>query len=254
MTTQFDNPPAASVRTYLIYVVLDTSESMRVPKPGTQQRSAPLDHFIDLFPRMIRELAANPVTNNLAAVSVLAFNDDAEVLRPMTPLDRAVPIGKPRIGFGTDYAGVLKFLVAQHVKDVRAVKQDRSRDGYNVDVARPWIFFVTDGRPFAHDADQAKAEWMQYREQLTDPPTEARIVAIGLPGADEDVLWWLATGNEHGLRRNAFISDQRRADPKELSVSVVDAIKSSISASARTGLLSIRTPVGMRRIDGPTNG
>jgi uncharacterized protein YegL len=240
-----DSARAASVRTYLIYVVLDTSESMRKPRPG----GAPQEHFIRLIPKMLRELADHPVTNSLASVSVVAFNDHPEVLRPMTSLYQAAPIRQPTLGYGTDYAAVLKFLVGQHPKDVREIKLSRSRDDYNVDVARPWIFFVTDGRPYANEADQEMSEWSGYRERLCESPIGARIVAIGLPGADRETLWHLATGSENGTR-NAFISD-RDTNPGALPKSVVDAIKSSISASASTGRLTIRTPVGMQRIEGP---
>ncbi|GAA4443781.1 vWA domain-containing protein [Phytohabitans houttuyneae] len=247
-----DGARTAKVRTYLIYVVLDTSESMRRPWPEAPQDGGSQAHFVRLIPRMLRELADHPVTNKLASVSVLAFNDEPEILRPMTSLDQPAAIRPPRLGYGTDYARVLRFLADQHRKDVRAVQQSRMRDGYTVDVARPWIFFVTDGRPFARERNQSMDEWMGHRRRLTDEPVGARLAAIGLPGAERDILWHLATGSEDG-RRNAFIAD-RRTNPKELSESVVDAIKSSISTSASTGLLTIRTPVGMRRIEGPRHG
>jgi uncharacterized protein YegL len=240
------------VRTYLIYVVLDTSESMRRPRRGEAQHGAPQQHFVRLIPQMLRELSSHPVTNSLASVSVLAFNDEPEILRPMTALNQAAAIGKPRLGYGTDYAAVLKFLVAQHRKDVQQVKLSRLRDDYGVDVAKPWVFFITDGRPFANDANQEESAWMHHRDQLAGGAINARIAAIGLPGADRDVLWKLSTGNDNGTR-NAFISN-RSTNARELSESVVAAIQSSITTSASVGLLTIRTPVGMERIEGPRNG
>jgi len=248
-TASFEGARSARIRTYLIYIVLDTSESMRTPARGAAPQDAPLQHFVNLIPRMLRDLADSPVINSIASVGVLAFNDRPEVLRPMTSLVQAVAIGKPRLGYGTDYASVLKFMVEQHPKDVRAVNLGRAREGLTVDVARPWVFFITDGRPYARSANQETAEWMVHRDRLVNLPIGARIAAIGLPGADRDTLWELATGDDNGSR-NAFISD-RRTTPRELSGSVVDAIQQSIGMSTSAGMLTIESPVGMRRIDRP---
>ena len=146
-TAPVEDAREARVATYMIYVVLDTSESMRRPARGETQFGPPQQHFIRLIPQMLRELSSHPVTSSLASISVLAFNDEPEILRPMTPLDRPAAVAKPRLGYGTDYAAVLRFMVTQHGKDVRAVKLHRLRDGYGVHVAKPWIFFITDGRP-----------------------------------------------------------------------------------------------------------
>lgn len=241
----------AHVVTYLIYIVLDTSESMRRPQPGTSLGS-PVEHFTRLIPRMLRQLADHPVSNSLASVSVIAFNDEAEVLRLMSPLHQPVPIRRPRMGYGTDYAAVLKFLVEQYPKDVRAEKRRRSNADYGTAIARPWIFFITDGRPYAKGADQPPSAWIGYRDQLADPPVGARIVSLGLAGADETTLWLVATGHENGVR-NAFIAD-RSTNPLELTTSVVSAIERSIATSVSTGNLAIRTPAGMLRIEGTNRG
>jgi uncharacterized protein YegL len=236
------------VRTYLIYVVLDTSASMRRAAPGQERLGAPLDHFVTLIPRMLHRLADNPIISNVAAVGVVAFNDRPEVLRPMTSLEQAVAIGRPRRGDGTDYAAVLTFLAKQHPVDVQSVNLTRAHEGLTADAARPWIFFITDGRPYANKKNQPQEVWRAARDQLTREPIGARIAAIGLPGADQDVLWELSTGDDQG-NRNAFISD-RRTTPGELAGSVMDAIQKSIAMSASAGLLTIESPVGMHRITG----
>lgn len=242
---------SSTIRCYLIYVVLDTSESMRRPNPRSgstrhDPRNTPLGQFVRLIPRMLRDLADNPIINNVAAVSLVAFNDAPEILRPMSSLRHAVNIAAPRVGYATDYAAVLRFMVDQYPRDVREVCLERQRADYVVQTARPWVFFITDGRPYADGADQPAEEWLTHRKQLVEGEIRARVVAIGLPGADEDVLWRLATGNEREMR-NAFIAS-RRTDPGELARSVVEAIGRSISASTRSGTLTISPPAGMRRI------
>jgi uncharacterized protein YegL len=249
MTTMFENAPAPSVPAYMIYLVLDTSKSMWRPARGGGPESVPMNQFVRRIPRMLRTLADHPVTNKLASVSVLAFNDQPEILRPISSLEQAAAIASPSQGFGTDYASMLKFLVGQHRKDVREVKKSRGRHDYSVDIARPWIFVITDGRAYAQRANQRDSEWLRERDRLTAPPIEARIVTLGLPGADVDALWLLATGDEAG-KRNAFIArDPEHSDA--LSKSVIDAIGSSISTSAGSGTLTIKTPAGMDRVEGP---
>jgi uncharacterized protein YegL len=249
VTTLFENVPAPSVQAYMIYVVLDTSKSMWLPRRAGSPDSVPVKQFIRRIPRMLRVLADHPVTNKLASISVVAFNDTQEILRPISSLEQAATISNPSFGLGTDYAGLLKFLVGQHRKDVRQVKKSRSREGYGVDIARPWIFVITDGRAFAQRRNQADSEWLREHGRLIAPPVEARIVTLGLPGADDDALWMLATGDESG-KRNAFIA-RSPEHSDELSKSVIDAIGSSISTSAGSGTLTIKTPVGMDRVEGP---
>jgi uncharacterized protein YegL len=246
-----DGARMSRVRTYLIYLVLDTSESMRRPSREAPQHGNAQEHFQRLIPKMIQQLSRHPVIHSQAAVSVVAFNDEPDVLRPMTALNRSAAISVPREGYGTDYAAVLKFLGTQHTKDARKVKLDRVQDNYTVEVASPWIFFITDGRPGNSERDQELSEWIGYRDALVNEPTGARIVAIGLPGADRDTLYRLATGQPTGAR-TAVIAE-RGSNLQELSQSVVRAIEASISTSTSTGLLTINTPVGMHRVDGPAS-
>jgi uncharacterized protein YegL len=237
---------------YLIYVVLDTSLSMRKPDPGARRadRDAPLPHFIRLIPQMLFALADDPYVNSVAAVGVLAFNDRPEVLRSMTTLQRPANIKEPRVGHGTDYAAVLRFMVDGHPSDVQAVRAERRRTdpAYEIRMARPWVFFITDGRPFAKGARQPEEEWLGYRDRLAGGAIQARVVTMGLPGAEEEVLWQLATGDEQGTR-NAFITN-RSMSAGELATSVIQAITKSITASTPTGILTIDPPYGMRRIIG----
>lgn len=248
-TTAYDEVPAASVPAYLIYIVLDTSKSMwRTPRGGNPA-STPMEVFKRNIPRMLLKLALDPLVNQLTSISVVAFNDRPEVLRPIGSLEHAATIRPPSKGFGTDYRGVLRFLIGQHRKDVRDVKLSRARENYPIDVARPWIFFITDGRAYAQGVDQPDSAWLPERDELAGPPIGARVVTLGLPGADEDALWLLATGDDHGSR-NAFIANDPR-DTVALSAGVCTAIGSSIGASTGSGTLIIKPPPGMSQVRGP---
>ncbi|GAA3300443.1 VWA domain-containing protein [Dactylosporangium vinaceum] len=247
---------AMVLRYYMVYIVLDASLSMRIDlRTGEVDpedlRNTPLGQFTGLLVPMLFQLAENPVVNSLISVGVVAFNDRAEALRDMSTLTRPSVIRSPSRGRSTDYAAVLRHLVDHHGPDAARVRQERKRPEAVITTARPWVFFVTDGRPYANGRDQNIDEWMPHREALTGGDIKARIVTIGLRGAHEDTLWRLATGGD-GPTRNAFIARQD-ADPAALSSSVVKAIRHSITrslSSGGSGTVLFEVPEGMRRIDG----
>jgi hypothetical protein len=120
---------------------------------------------------------------------------------------------------------------------------------YRTKVARPLIFFITDGAPFARGDYQRPQEWMPYREKIVAEPVQARIAAIGLRGAHQATLYAIATGK--GRERNAFIADPRdEGTGDSLAESVITVIDRSIKLSVRAGEMVIDEPRGMRRVDG----
>lgn len=242
-------------RYYLIYLVLDASLSMRLhlrtgrPNPDGSLRHTHLGQFTDLIPRMLRILSEHPVVNTLASISVVGFNDVVQVLRPMSTLGRPSAIAAPPEGDATDYAAVLRFLGRQYHRDVRSVHRERHRPNERVVTASPWIYFITDGRPYTGRRRQPPEEWLPHRDALVEGEAGARLVALGLHGASREPLWRLATGTGDGVR-NAFIASPD-ADPGSLADSIVSAIGDSISDSmtsdsAETLLIDI--PDGMERI------
>ncbi|MEV4412056.1 hypothetical protein [Catellatospora sp. NPDC049609] len=250
--TRYDEQPQ-----YLIYIVLDTSMSMRThPKLGPvrepdQMRHTPLGMFADALPPMLARLCAKTMVAGSASVCLVAFNDEPETLLPMTPLSETFSIGSPRIGHATDYAKAFGYLTRLHpadVETVRRVKQAQVRPGVRIGVASPWIYFITDGKPAIGREEQPRHQWLGARDTLVRSQS-ARIVTIGLPGADEGVLWDVSTGD--GDRRNALIAEGPLT-PRALADMVSSVISASIVTSTRIGVLTIENiPEGMRRIARP---
>jgi hypothetical protein len=89
------------------------------------------------------------------------------------------------------------------------------------------------------------SDWLPIRDRLGT--AGARIAALGLSGADETVLWKLATGNHSA--RNAFIARPGEAI-QELAENVAGEIIRSIAASVQQGEMVISSPRGMRRVGG----
>jgi uncharacterized protein YegL len=249
-------PRSEERKQYLIYIVLDTSKSMRMV-PGTDRparnreelRLTQMGRFSTIIPQLLYDLSQIPTVAPRSSFCVVAFNDVPEELLPPTSLQDALTIKAPSLGTATDYAKVLCELADKHPERATATLRRKQRElgpGTEVEVARPWIFFITDGRPTVGDQYQSDREWQAERERLTGPPIGARIAAIGLPGADERVLWELSTGDKR--ERNAFIA-KPDLDPALLATSVGELISRSVKASLRLGQLVIQEPPDMRRID-----
>ncbi|MEW2429763.1 VWA domain-containing protein [Micromonospora sp. NPDC047644] len=235
----------AERKKYPIYILLDVSESMRRAAPG---RPAPLTEFRQMIPDLMMALADSSALTGTAWIRVIAFGDRPVPLCPMTSLAEKVTVKSPPDSVETDYTAALRYLHEQVGPDLRRIEAHGVRRDYRTKVARPLVFFVTDGAPYAGRRYQSPAEWLPYRDRLVEPPVEARIAAIGLVGAHPPTLWAMATGQAGG-KRNAFVADHD-ASGDGLARSVIDVIQRSITLSVRAGDMVIDTPRGMHRVDG----
>jgi uncharacterized protein YegL len=232
-------------KNYPIYILLDVSASMRAGAPGGP---TPQDEFERMIPDLIMSLADSRSLAKAAWISVIAFGDRAELLCPMTSLTRPPFVRSPHAGRHTDYATALRFLCERIQPDRDAIEAYGAGQDYRTKVARPLVFFITDGAPFAAGRYQHPQEWIPYRERIVMAPVEARIATIGLDGAHRGTLYSLATGKPGG-ERNAFIADPAdRAAGDSLAASVINVIERSIKLSVRAGEMVIDEPHGMRRV------
>jgi hypothetical protein len=157
-------------------------------------------------------------------------------------------VRSPHEGRHTDYAAALGFLTARIGPDRTAI--EAAGADYRTRMARPLVFFITDGAPYAAGRYQRPDEWLPARDRLVAPPVEARIAAIGLEGAHGGTLRALATGQGDG-ERNAFLADPAdRSSGDSLAAGVINVIERSIRLSVRAGELVIDEPRGMRRVHG----
>lgn len=235
--------PLSTVQIRPMYVLLDVSESMRTPY--REGEAAPLDVFSPLLADLALDLSEIPGLHPAVWLAILAFSDEVEPLRELAPLFPRSTLGRPpKDGDQTDYARTLRYLHDHYSLDVKRIHEAVRLQGEIAGLARPLIFVITDGAPFACGRPQAAEVWRRWRQQLVEPPIEAHIAAIGLVGASEPTLWNLATGDPR--QRNAFIADEGIA-ADALAKSVIRAIGRSISRSVRMGEMVIEVPSGMRR-------
>lgn len=228
---------------YRIYVMVDVSSSMqRIPEGETQ---SPHDRFLLLVPDLTLTLMESPQVRTTCWLSIVAFNETAHLVLPIAPLRQPPAVGELPRGGQTDYAAALQFLSERIRTDAGAIRNGAAQRSTEVELARPLVFFISDGKPQVSRAFQSEAEWVPIRDAITNGSSGARIAAIGLDGADETVLWKLATGdNEH---RNAFIATNEMSSTK-LAETILLAIRRSVQASVLAGDMVIETPDGMRRI------
>lgn len=226
-----------------VYLLLDSSESMW--RPGSDGHSS-MDVFLPMVGRLVQDLCEIPKVKTGVWLSALAFSDDVEVLRPMTPLvhgNQHIP--RPRRGGGTDYTRALAHLADHYPVDQAQIRLGAERIGCEALVRRPLVFIITDGAPYSAGRRQPDNAWKGERERVISAAMNAWIAVVSIRVAHEGTLWELATGREYG-KRNAFLAEPD-APADKLSASVRQCMAVSISRSVQKGERVMGEPQGMRR-------
>jgi uncharacterized protein YegL len=121
---------------------------------------------------------ADPVAAERVWVSVIGMADTPRVLQPLRPAIELVDVDERSRCAETNFGPVFDLLRATVDRDVSALKRNRRA------VARPVVFFVSDGRPTDRDA------WPAAFAAIADPTWTARpeVIAFGVGSADPDTL------------------------------------------------------------------
>jgi len=223
---------------YRFYIVLDLSRSM-----GTRPASggaSPDEKLREVIPRLVSEVAYGMPTVALQAwLSVITFNDHAKVIQPLTAagmIDKMPAL--PEVAGWTDLAAALNFVADRIERDANEVRLPPGRTWSN----HPVVFLLTDGHPEVEGKRQTDEAWQAPRQRLTTSQ-HANIVTLGFRGADERVLWEVATNGDQGAM--AYVADGTM-NPEQLLPAISDAIVSSIAFTAGKERLIFDLPSGMR--------
>lgn len=219
---------------YPWYIVCDESVSMS---------GDPIAAVNDALPELHAEIASNPVISHKTRLSIIAFSDGATVELPLSNLADIESVPVLEVRGGTSYAAAFKLLRTQIESDMQMLKAAGSR------VARPAVFFFTDGEP-----TDGPGEWERAHAALIDPTFKWRpnIVSFAAgAGANEDTLKSVAT-------KAALIAPPGVSPAKALAEFVGLLTKSMI---ASVGAPPVYPPAGSAAtdhdlVDGvfPTNG
>lgn len=122
-----------------ICLVLDASGSMSTPTPSGKTRLKELNEGLDQF---LRELLDDTNARRSAEVCIIAFSNDAELIRdfaPLTPDHLGTEVAS--CGGGTSLGSGLK--LALELLDRRKTEYQNA----GVDYYQPWLVVITDGEP-----------------------------------------------------------------------------------------------------------
>ena len=157
-----------TVNVFPLYVVIDESSSMA---------GASIDAVNDGIVELFDEISADPIIDAKVRVGIIAFNDSARVLFPLTQLSDVTQIPECVASGSTSYANVFKLLRNELEKDLDSLKNQFS-------VFRPLIFFFSYGTPNSND------NWRDELNKLIDPTFKfsPNIVSFGVEGADKSVI------------------------------------------------------------------
>ena len=173
------------------YIVCDEGSSM------TDEAIAAVNEGImELF----KVINGDPILDSKARVSVITFSDHVEIMLSLTQSSEIeiVP-GCLRSDNPSSYTSIFRHLKSQIEMDIALLRSQ----GFVVQ--RPWIFFMTIGKPVVED-------WRDSLKQLTDVNFlfHPYIVSFGVSGADPAVIKEVSTPLSVGAGRKesfAFLSE-----------------------------------------------
>ena len=162
------------------YIVCDESSSMAGPAIYAVNAG-----IMELFDA----LNTDPLLDARALAGIVAFNDTARLLLPMSRLSQVTQIPVCVASGTSSYAAAFRLLRTQLETDVAALQQQ-------FNVHRPCVFFMSDGAP-------NNENWRAELSKLTDPSFmfSPNIVSFGFAGAEKSVIaevahWGSRTGTK----------------------------------------------------------
>lgn len=183
-------------------------------------------------------LESHPMTASKVRFSVIGFNNQADVVLPMSDLREVEAMEELVASGGTSYAAAFRLLKSIIEADVRSLKEQ----GYMVH--RPAVFFLSDGVP-----TDSIYEWETALAELTSSsfPAHPNIIAFGMGDADERVIAKVATKDGFAFR-HAGSSDLGQA-VADFMEALTRSIIASGSAVAQGQPLQIPKPAGFLTIE-----
>jgi uncharacterized protein YegL len=192
------------------YLVFDTSYSM------LQFQKVLNDTVEELY----NTLAASPSVGEFAHVSIVNFNEDAQVVVEMTDLGELQALPQFTCGGRTNYGKAFRLLRDRIEHDVPALLAQGKA------VLRPAVFFMTDGLPSDKD-------WHAAFTSLVDKswPRYPHVITYGFGEAKPEVLAKVAT-------KAAFLANEQTTDKSAITKVLANMVRTLV-ASAKAEHLRI---------------
>ncbi|MFI6099367.1 VWA domain-containing protein [Lentzea sp. NPDC051213] len=203
---------AAKTKCLPTYLVFDTSGSM-------EKHTQTLNDTLEFLYNSVVE---SPRVSEFAHMSIISFNNHAEVVVEMTDIQDLQAIPQFTCSGRTNYGAAFD-LVRQRI-DEDIPRLSASGKG----VLRPAMFLMTDGIP-----TDEEATWDRAFKNLTakDWRRHPHVISWGFGNADRDVLARVAT-------KGAFMADAQTQE-KEAITEVIASMVRTLVASAKAEQLQI---------------
>lgn len=214
------------------YLVCDESGSMA---------GQAIDAINKSLPELHAEIGSNPAVADKTRFCMIGFNNQADVLLPLSDLSTLTAMPKLSSSGGTNYKAAFEALKTTIDSDVRNLKQ-----AGNV-VYRPAVFFLSDGHPNRND-------WQTAHQALTDVNWSSRpnILAFGFGSADEQIIRQVATVRAFIADNTIGPADALREFAQSLIRSIVNSATPSPSNPAAGATLSMPDTVpGFTNVSAP---
>ena len=228
--------PEGGLQVLPFYIVCDESSSM-----DGASIAAVNDGIVELFD----EISSDPVVDAKVRVGIIAFNDMARVLVPLTQLSDVAQIPICVASGSTSYAAAFRLLKTQIESDVTMLRQE------GVSVHRPCVFFMSDGAP-------NNENWRAELDALADPSFafSPNIVSFGVAGAVQavigDVARWKSSGAGGGKKFFFMAGDV--GSPGPAIKEIIKFIIQTIVASAKSNKAAFEIKDGATIGDSGANG
>ena len=215
--------PEGGLQVLPFYIVCDESSSM-----DGASIAAVNDGIVELFD----EISSDPVIDQKARVGIIAFNDTARVLFPLTQLSDVVQIPICVASGSTSYGSAFRLLKTQIESDIAALQLEGVKNH------RPAVFFMSDGAP-------NNENWLADLDALVDPSFVPRpnIISFGVAGAVKNVIADVARWNSGGGKKFFFMAEDV-GSPGPAIKEIIKFIVQTIVTSAKMNVPSFQIEDG----------
>ena len=220
-----------------LYFVIDVGSSME-----GASIAAVNDGIVELFD----EISSDPFIDDRFRVGIIAFNDIARVLFPLTQLSDVAQIPISVASGSSSYSAAFRILKTQIESDVTMLRQE----GVGV-IHRPCVFFMSGGAP-------NNENWRGELDALADPSFafSPNIVSFGVAGAVQaviaDVARWKSSGAGGGKKFFFMAGDV--GSPGPAIKEIIKFIIQTIVASAKSNKAAFEIKDGATIGDSGANG
>lgn len=219
------------------FIVVDASESMTWED---SEGVKPLDSACAGLDELLYGIEQDVEAAQNVWFEIITFADKARQHVALGKAEALPVVPEIEGGTWTNYVAAWK-MVSTHV--VNGCQRLVS-EGY--EVARPVIFFITDGNPGGVNTVQTKTDWMPYITEMNRVLGDKapRIVALGVGRVNREVLLSLHSEDPHGAAAVA----EPGYSTSSLITAALRQIKNSVVNSTTRGQFIWETPEGLENL------